>query len=78
MGKRDLTTKWGDAKILTLKDRNGESFNVWATQLIRNSINEKWNEKTEEETLFIKAIAGKKKCKTGPFSYFDYKYKIVK
>ena len=78
VGKRDLTTVHGDAKILTLKNREDETFNVWATSLIRDTVDEKWSEK-DEGHLFIKAIGGgKKKSKSGPFSYYNYKYKIIK
>ena len=78
LGKRDLTTSNGETKILNLKNREGETFNVWATSLIRNSVDAKWNEKNEG-LLFIKAIGGgKRKAKSGPFSYYDYKYKIIK
>ena len=78
VGKRDLTTLHGDAKILMLKNREDETFDVWATSLIRDSVDAKWNEK-DEGLLFIKAIGGgKKKANSGPFSYYDYKYKIIK
>ena len=75
-GKKDVQTKWGLTKLLNLKDGDGERLTVWATSLITNTLDEKWEMKANVK-LFIKSL-GEKKCKNGPFSYFNYKYKTVK
>ncbi len=74
--KRDVTTCYGPTNLLTLRDRNNTRFLVWTTSLITQTINAKWVEK-DAGTLFICSL-GKKKSASTKFSFFDYKYKIIK
>ncbi len=74
--KRDVTTSYGPTNLLTLRDRHNTRFLVWTTSLITQTINEKWEEKGAG-SLFICSL-GKKKSASTRFSYFDFKYKIVK
>ena len=74
--KRDIKTSYGPTKLLTLRDRNNTRFLVWATSLITSSIDSKWEEKGPGK-LFIFTMA-KRKSGSSKFSYFDYKYKILK
>lgn len=74
---RDLVTKFGPAKILTLRDREMERFTVWATNVLFQSIDKKWKEREDGGSLFLRPL-GKKKSSSSIFSYFDFKFKVVK
>ena len=73
---KELNTKFGLTKLLTLRDREMNRFTVWATKLILESIDMKWNERKDGGSLFLRPL-GKKKSKSSPFSYYDFKYKVV-
>ena len=73
---KELNTKLGVTKLLTLRDREMNRFTVWPTKLILDSIDKKWNERRDNGSLFIRSL-GKKKSKSSPFSYYDFKYKLV-
>ena len=74
--KKDVTSKFGPTTLLTMRDRSNTRVLVWATKLITESIDSKWEEK-EGVTLFIRSL-GKKKSASSVHSYYDFKYKIIK
>ena len=75
-GKRDVMTKWGCSKLLDLKSANGERFTVWATSLIKRSIDSKWDNRKAGAKLFITSL-GERRSALGPYNYYDFKYKTI-
>ena len=73
---KELNTKLGVTKLMTLRDKEMNRFTVWPTKLILDSIDKKWNERGDNGSLFIRSM-GKKESKSSPFSYYDFKYKLV-
>jgi len=72
---RDVKSKLGWSKLLDLNCVNGVCFTVWGTGLIKASIDSKWK-RNAGARLFIKSL-GARASSTGPFTYYDYKYRTV-
>ena len=56
---KELNTKFGITKLLTLRDREMNRFTVWPTKLILESIDKKWNEKRDGGSTFHPAYGEK-------------------
>ncbi len=69
---------YGPAKIMTLRDMENTRFSVWASKTLMPAIANKWEEKdTNGGTLFLRPL-GKKSSSSSKFSYYDFKFKLVK
>ena len=53
---KELNTKFGITKLLTLRDREMNRLTVWPTKLILESIDKKWNERRDGGSLFIRPL----------------------
>ena len=60
MAVTDVTTGFGPTKILTLKDRSGNTFKVWGSKALNEAIGDKWAEKGDG-SLFVKCLGKSEK-----------------
>ena len=66
---RILTTKNGEAMIITLQKRDGSTVNAWVTKLIENKLR---NFNGEKKTKFIMS-RGLKMAQKSKNNYYDFK-----
>ena len=73
MDVKDITTGFGPTKILTLKNRNQETFKVWGSKALNGAIQDKWVGRGDG-SLYVKCL-GKSEKKGN--NYYIFKYKNV-